>query len=480
MLEVGRVQVEPQHAPRRRRARAHEQRRESRRLSARRGPEAQRGGDRRRPVRPPEPQQRRPPVEGLRERERSAGGVRVAGRDEPARLERPRCARVRRPASTAATVSSASSPGNSAAAPPCQARSGRRSGPGGRTRRCCSPCWAIASPRSRQSSSHAASSGRRWKNGCSVGRRDHEQRHAVDAEVVEPVADQRAALEGRGLDVVQRDGERAAVDAHGTGRSRASGPARLQRAQRASSASGSARREARRGDDVGLARRGRARSRPAAPPGRPARTCARAAPSSRADGAVAHATVAAPLAAGLEGDEAERLELARHHDAARAGGRRARARRGRARTGSIRTRSGEPEPAHPRGDGALGRARRRRATAATAPRERRGRLEQLEHALLARRAARRRARGRRARRPGAGGTRGPGRSAAAASRGGRCRPRVAGGHHRVDAARRRGAARTGTPALVERPWGRAARRRRARPSRGGPSRRRRQARAPSA
>jgi hypothetical protein len=40
-----------------------------------------------------------------------------------------------------------------------------------------------------------------------VGGRDDQQRGPVDAEVVQPVADERAALEGRGLDVVQRDRE---------------------------------------------------------------------------------------------------------------------------------------------------------------------------------------------------------------------------------------------------------------------------------
>jgi len=40
-----------------------------------------------------------------------------------------------------------------------------------------------------------------------VARGDHQQRDAVHAVIVEPVADQRAALERRGLDVVQRDGD---------------------------------------------------------------------------------------------------------------------------------------------------------------------------------------------------------------------------------------------------------------------------------
>jgi hypothetical protein len=47
-----------------------------------------------------------------------------------------------------------------------------------------------------------------------VARRDHEQRHAVDAVVGEPGADQRATLERRGLDVVRRDRD-AALRARG-------------------------------------------------------------------------------------------------------------------------------------------------------------------------------------------------------------------------------------------------------------------------
>ena len=60
-----------------------------------------------------------------------------------------------------ARVASASSPANSA--------SSRRRRPPAPARRCWKPCWATASPRSRQSSSHAARSGRRWKNGCRSG-----------------------------------------------------------------------------------------------------------------------------------------------------------------------------------------------------------------------------------------------------------------------------------------------------------------------
>ena len=48
-----------------------------------------------------------------------------------------------------------------------------------------------------------------------VARRDHQQRHVIDAVVVQPVADQRATLERRRLDVVQGHGDRAARRAHG-------------------------------------------------------------------------------------------------------------------------------------------------------------------------------------------------------------------------------------------------------------------------
>ncbi len=54
-----------------------------------------------------------------------------------------------------------------------------------------------------------------------IARGDHQQRHAIDAMVVEPVADQRAALERGRLDPVQRDARSCARSpAHDTPRSR--------------------------------------------------------------------------------------------------------------------------------------------------------------------------------------------------------------------------------------------------------------------
>ncbi len=48
--------------------------------------------------------------------------------------------------------------------------------------------------------------------------RDHQQRDMVNAVVTQPVADQRAALECRRLDVVQGHGDGAARAAHATRR----------------------------------------------------------------------------------------------------------------------------------------------------------------------------------------------------------------------------------------------------------------------
>ena len=47
--------------------------------------------------------------------------------------------------------------------------------------------------------------GPRIGEGVQLGGRRHEQRDAVDAKVVQPVADQRTALERRRLDVMQRE-----------------------------------------------------------------------------------------------------------------------------------------------------------------------------------------------------------------------------------------------------------------------------------
>ena len=109
-----------------------------------------------------EAQQRRPPVEVGRQLAAQRGRVGVRGRDEAAR---PEAGEHQHPASASmlARVASASMCANSASGP------WRRSRPAGPARRCWKPCCAIASPRSRQSSSQAARSGRRWKNGCRSG-----------------------------------------------------------------------------------------------------------------------------------------------------------------------------------------------------------------------------------------------------------------------------------------------------------------------
>ena len=59
--------------------------------------------------------------------------------------------------------------------------------------------------------------GRALADRVQVAGRDHQQRDAVDAVVVEPVADHRAALERRRLDAVQRDRDRARAAAPACG-----------------------------------------------------------------------------------------------------------------------------------------------------------------------------------------------------------------------------------------------------------------------
>ena len=103
----------------------------------------------------------------------------------------------------------------------------------------------MASPR-RGSPAASARVGEAGGERVQVRRGDDEQRRAVDAEVVEPVADERAALERGWLDVVDGDGDRAARAPSASARDRAS------------------------------ARSSRRRARPARPP-----TCARARPPAR-------------------------------------------------------------------------------------------------------------------------------------------------------------------------------------------------------
>ena len=226
MLEVGRVQVEPQQLAAEQRAPA--------RTSAGRRPA--------RPTRVEVPRVSAGAASVAPARRGAAGrGPPTSRRSRPAsraarpcrrrRARRSRAAAIpaslssRRPATTARRVSSPSRPTNSAARGP-RARSGAA---GASAWRCWKPCWAIASPPRARSASHCAISGARSWNGMQVGRRDDEQRHAVDAVVVQPVADQRAALERRRLDVVQRDREQPAAPAHRSGRHVAVqvGPARM-------------------------------------------------------------------------------------------------------------------------------------------------------------------------------------------------------------------------------------------------------------
>ena len=127
-------------------------------------------------------------------------GVGVGGSDEPARLT-PASRSTRRPASTARRVSSASRPRNSAAG--LLRRGARRRGA------VLEAVLGDASPRAVHSASHSDDLRPAVVEGVQVGRRDDQQRDALDPVVVEPVADQRAAFEGRGLDVVQGDRDRA-------------------------------------------------------------------------------------------------------------------------------------------------------------------------------------------------------------------------------------------------------------------------------
>ena len=156
-VEVGRVQVEPQHAAGRQRGRADRERGAADRHG---GGEAPRGRGRRTAAASPTSRSR-PPARGAA---RACRRTR-ARRTRAARRRRARS--TRRPAAMLACVCARSMPANSA--------SGRRTCLGPRPRhrfaspRWRKPCWAIASPRSRQSSSQAARSGRRWKNGWRSG-----------------------------------------------------------------------------------------------------------------------------------------------------------------------------------------------------------------------------------------------------------------------------------------------------------------------
>ena len=86
----------------------------------------------------------------------------------------------------------------------------RRPKPPRRRQTCWKPCWAIESPGVTALAQPLHHLGRALADRVQIAGRDHQQRHAVDAVVVQPVADHRAALEGGRLDSVQRDGDRAA------------------------------------------------------------------------------------------------------------------------------------------------------------------------------------------------------------------------------------------------------------------------------
>ena len=175
-----------------------------RRSCSRRAPAARaaaRAGDRGRPV---HAQQARPPAEALGA---GSGAGRPCRRRRGRRSRRARCRRA---------SARASRRGRRAAS---RRRRGRRTRPrgGGETRTarrgagsaCWKPCWAIASPARRRSPSQSTISRRALADRVQVAGGDHEQRDAVDAVVVEPVADHRAALERRRLDAVQGDRDRA-------------------------------------------------------------------------------------------------------------------------------------------------------------------------------------------------------------------------------------------------------------------------------
>ena len=290
-----------------------------------------------------------------------------------------------------------------------------------------------------------------------VGRRDDEQRHALDPVVVEPVADQRAALERRGLDVVQGDGDRARVRGHAASSRRSSSSSAKSRSQRrrqhsaaAAGGSGCAARAAAMAAASPSVSPGAKRVRDVAQQRRARR--ARAGHDARAAGRR------------LERDEPEGLVLAGHDHAARAGVRARQARaigdeglEGHAPGDAERARAAaqlRPRPGPSRSAAAAtGRPSAPRRPAAGRPPSRAP-------------AARRRARGRRARRRSAGGRPRAGPGAAGSSP--RARSRARGRRRRRSRrrARRRGAARRGRAP----PTGaaaRACRRRRARRSRGG-------------
>ena len=193
------MQVEAQQVAGGQGARAHQPRRRQA-LHGARGAEGQRGRQRRArrrvDARRGSPTSRTTPraSRAARRCRRRPGATKPRGRT-PARR------RTRRPASTARRVSSPSRPRNSAA---------------GLLRRGAARRGAVLEAVLGDGVAARGALGQPLHHlgpavveRVQVGRGDDEQGHALDPVVVEPVADQRAALEGRGLDVVQGDGDGA-------------------------------------------------------------------------------------------------------------------------------------------------------------------------------------------------------------------------------------------------------------------------------
>ena len=215
VLQVGRVQVQAQRV-----ARKHRRRRGSARGRAcapgRRSCRMLQAGASSRPRRPSassggavHAEQAGPPAKAPGQHAAQGGRVGVGGRDEAVGLDAgelehapagaaprgasPRCRgrRTRRCAARARAASSGAAKPRRARALVLKAVLGDR----------VAGAAALAQP--------AAHLRRALAERVQVARGDHQQRHAIDAVVVQPVADQRAALERRRLDVVQRDGDRA-------------------------------------------------------------------------------------------------------------------------------------------------------------------------------------------------------------------------------------------------------------------------------
>ena len=160
-------------------------------------------------------EQRRPPVKALAERAPQRRGIGVAGRDKAARLDpgelhqapagvhrAPRLVRVE-PQELAFVVGIERAQRPVGAAP---------ASPGAQVLEAVLGDRVAAALALDQPTHHLR---RALRQRVQIARRDHQQRHVIDAMVVQPVADQRAALERCRLDVVQGHGDRAARRTHG-------------------------------------------------------------------------------------------------------------------------------------------------------------------------------------------------------------------------------------------------------------------------